>query len=65
MQALCRLYEGSLRLLKAACVYRGTDVWRWCGKILGVHMCGDAAGEVIQLAGVCIKAGATKEHFDR
>jgi len=33
-------------------------------KILGVHMVGDAAGEVIQLAGVAVKAGVTKEHFD-
>jgi len=33
-------------------------------KILGVHMVGSDAGEIIQLAGVCIKAGATKEHFD-
>jgi len=33
-------------------------------KILGIHMVGDAAGEVIQLAGVAIKAGVTKEHFD-
>jgi len=33
-------------------------------KVLGVHMCGDAAGEIIQFAGICLKAGATKEHFD-
>mgnify|MGYP003924128027 CR=1 FL=1 len=33
-------------------------------KVLAVHMCGDNAGETIQLAGVCIKAGATKAHFD-
>lgn len=33
-------------------------------KILGIHMVGDAAGEVIQLAGVAIKAGVTKEDFD-
>lgn len=33
-------------------------------KILGIHMVGDAAGEVIQLAGVAIKAGVTKENFD-
>jgi len=33
-------------------------------KVLGVHMVGDGAGEIIQLAGVCLKAGATKEHFD-
>lgn len=33
-------------------------------KVVALHMCGDAAGEVIQLAGVAIKAGATKAHFD-
>merc|ERR1719163_228600 len=33
-------------------------------KILGVHMVGDAAGEVIQLAGVAMKAGCTKADFD-
>jgi glutathione reductase (NADPH) len=33
-------------------------------KVLGVHMVGDAAGEVIQLAGVAIKAGVTKADFD-
>ena len=27
-------------------------------------MCGDAAPEIMQLAGVAIKAGATKAHFD-
>jgi len=33
-------------------------------KVLGVHMVGADAGEIIQLAGVCLKAGATKAHFD-
>jgi len=34
-------------------------------KILGIHMVGDAAGEVIQLAGVAVKAGVTKANFDQ
>jgi glutathione reductase (NADPH) len=34
-------------------------------KVLGVHIVGAAAGEMIQLAGVAIKMGATKEDFDR
>jgi glutathione reductase (NADPH) len=34
-------------------------------KVLGVHIVGPAAGEMIQLAGVAIKMGATKEDFDR
>ena len=33
--------------------------------MLGCHVVGHAAGEMIQLAGVAIKMGATKEDFDR
>ena len=33
-------------------------------KVLGVHMVGDEAGEIIQGMGVALKAGATKEVFD-
>ncbi len=34
-------------------------------RVLGVHIVGPAAGEMIQLAGVAVKMGATKEDFDR
>lgn len=34
-------------------------------KVLGVHIVGHGAGEMIQLAGVAVKMGATKEDFDR
>ena len=34
-------------------------------RVLGVHIVGQGAGEMIQLAGVAIKMGATKEDFDR
>jgi len=34
-------------------------------KVLGVHIVGPAAGEMIQLAGIALKMGATKEDFDR
>ena len=34
-------------------------------KVLGCHVVGHAAGEMIQLAGIAIKMGATKEDFDR
>ncbi len=34
-------------------------------KVLGCHIVGPAAGEMIQLAGVAVKMGATKEDFDR
>ena len=34
-------------------------------RVLGVHMLGDHAGELAQLLGVGLKAGATKADFDR
>jgi glutathione reductase (NADPH) len=34
-------------------------------KVLGVHIVGPAAAEMIQLAGVAVRMGATKEDFDR
>ncbi|TYO91504.1 glutathione-disulfide reductase [Oceanicella actignis] len=34
-------------------------------RVLGVHIVGHAAAEMIQLAGVAVKMGATKEDFDR
>ena len=34
-------------------------------KVIGCHIIGPAAGEMIQLAGVAVKMGATKEDFDR
>lgn len=34
-------------------------------KVLGCHIVGDGAGEMIQMAGIAVKMGATKEDFDR
>ena len=34
-------------------------------KVLGVHIVGPSAGEMIQMVGIAIKMGATKEDFDR
>ena len=34
-------------------------------RVLGCHVVGHAAGEMIQMAGVAMKMGATKEDFDR
>lgn len=34
-------------------------------KVLGCHIVADHAGEMIQLAGIAIKMGATKEQFDQ
>jgi glutathione reductase (NADPH) len=33
-------------------------------KILGCHIVADGAGEMIQMAGIAVKMGATKEDFD-
>ena len=34
-------------------------------RVLGVHIVGHGAGEMIQLAAIPLKMGATKEDFDR
>lgn len=34
-------------------------------KVLGCHMIGENAGEIIQGLAIALKAGATKEHFDQ
>jgi glutathione reductase (NADPH) len=34
-------------------------------KVLGVHIMGEDAGEMIQLAAVAVGMGATKKDFDR
>ena len=40
-------------------------VSRTSRRVLGVHIVGHGAGEMIQLAAVALKMGATKEDFDR
>jgi len=34
-------------------------------RVLGCHIIADGAGEMIQMAGIAVKMGATKEDFDR
>ena len=34
-------------------------------RVMGCHIVAPGAGEMIQLAGIAIKMGATKEDFDR
>ena len=34
-------------------------------KVIGAHMVGEEAGEMIQGIAVAMQAGATKSHFDR
>jgi glutathione reductase (NADPH) len=33
-------------------------------RVLGVHVLGESAGEIIQMAGIAITCGATKAQFD-
>lgn len=33
-------------------------------KVVGVHILGPNAGEMVQGIGIAVKAGCTKEHFD-
>jgi len=32
--------------------------------VVGIHIVGDASGEMIQAFGICVKAGLTKAQFD-
>ncbi len=34
-------------------------------QVLGAHMVGESAAEVVQMLAPALKAGVTKEHFDR
>src|SRR5690606_3188648 len=47
------------RMLVKRVVDRDSD------RVLGVHLCGPDAAEMIQLAGIAVKMGATKRQFDR
>jgi glutathione reductase (NADPH) len=47
------------RMLMKLIVSKATRV------VLGCHIVGPSAGEMIQLAGIAVKMGATKEDFDR
>ena len=46
------------KAMGALCLDRDSD------KVVGCHMIGGAAGELVQVLGVAIKAGATKAMFD-
>src|SRR5690606_31362974 len=46
------------RMLMKLIVDRDSD------RVLGVHVLGEGASEMVQLAAVAMKAGATKAHFD-
>jgi glutathione reductase (NADPH) len=33
-------------------------------RVLGVHVCGEDAAEIVQMAAIAVKMGATKAQFD-
>ena len=49
---------GTDRITMKLVVDRGTD------RVVGCHMVGEHAAEIIQGLGIALKAGATKAHFD-
>ncbi len=53
------LAGGSSRYFMKILVHRETN------RVLGVHILGDGAGEMIQCVGIALEAGATKADFDR
>ncbi len=65
------IYQSSFRPMKSTMSgrdersYMKLIVERGSGKVLGAHMLGDDAPEIIQLAGVVLKMGGTKKDFDR
>ena len=65
------IYKASFRPMKATLSGRSEQVLMKLvvhaetDKVLGVHVVGEHAGEMIQLAGVAVSMGATKADFDR
>ena len=65
------VYATSFRPMKSAFAGRPQRVLmklivsRATRKILGCHIVSDGAGELIQMVGIAVKAGLTKEDFDR
>ena len=53
------LSDSTEKMLMKLVVDSGTD------RVLGVHLCGPDAAEMIQLAGVALTMGATKRQFDQ
>ncbi|MCL4745436.1 MAG: FAD-dependent oxidoreductase [Burkholderiaceae bacterium] len=53
------LSDSKEKMLMKLVVDAGTD------RVLGVHLCGPDAAEMIQLAAIAVKMGATKRQFDQ
>ncbi|HLB06686.1 MAG TPA: glutathione-disulfide reductase [Alphaproteobacteria bacterium] len=45
-------------------VFQKLVVERATGRVVGCHLLGEGAGELIQVLGILVKSGATKEEFD-
>ena len=65
------VYTATFRPMHSAFAGRADQVMmklvvcRQTRRVLGCHIVGDQAGEMIQLAAIAVKMGATKEDFDR
>ncbi|MFG1394300.1 glutathione-disulfide reductase [Xanthobacter agilis] len=65
------IYKTTFRPLKATVSGRDTRCFMklvvdgQTNRVLGVHIVGEGAGEMIQLAGIAVGMGATKADFDR
>jgi glutathione reductase (NADPH) len=65
------IYKTSFRAMKATLSGRDERVFMKLivdaasDKVLGVHMIGEGAGEIIQAVGIAVTMGATKADFDR
>ena len=66
-----RVYRARFRPMQQALPNRGPAVLLklvvevTSGRVLGCHMVGDHAAEIIQMAAIAVGMGATKEDFDR
>lgn len=60
------IYTANLRPLSGLPdrVYMKVIVCASMNKVLGVHMCGEDAPEIIQGIAIAVKAGLTKQNFD-
>ena len=65
------VYKSSFRPMKATLAGRDTRAFfklvvdAASGRVVGCHIVGPDAGEMIQLVGIAVKMNATKEDFDR
>src|SRR5262249_54526563 len=67
---LLDIYREQFRPMKATLSGRATSILmklvveRGSERVIGVHIVGEAAAEMVQLAAIAVKMGATKSDFD-